>query len=1402
MASPSSSLTKTPSEQGSPTEKPMDSNEETTLKTDDDDRSSLKSEHDSNRDKTEGNDESIDQRTDQDPNPFQGLGGPWTFNAFQGSSMKLVGALTRTAERTADESNVSRFIPSSLKNRLFQRDESSTPIGQAIKGAAMSTARRSVSSMKKLRDTLFKSNEGTHGTAHEHHSDTADTRADSPKAQALRKQRTRSLVSSMVRDITYLAQVAFTEIGATEEMFDNDFKTNLTEGILDTEYNFHSWDRLHHLMSNVKARETLRALMWDAVGAHFPIHSRPLSPIRTLMAESLFHSACSIADFMTSRSSYDPPVSTMTPSLPPDIDDIRLFELRSFRALWQKVLRNSDYVITELDLDNLSAGTRVQGYMCVHPDSILVILMENWEGRPRPQATQEIQRFITREALPIRRGLLESSLVGSVRTVDEADENANRTNDTSIGTERPSTEDADERTDDGSTNSGKSDATIRTTDSQLNRSNPANPIGIRRYLMMSPNLRVELSESPADYVIYLYNKALVYFTGQIQIPMPPAMEEGVRTFYSQSSGSTLGILMTQVSDVAWRAVFKTTVIDYFTLLFPASTYIDLQVQAMVHIPITLAVYATKYALGKTDRDLSTVCMLNVKEFRDIWEVYSEELRLEMTQRINALDTTKANPLQDPDQVKSPPTPLRTNLSTDTLTPPEDGISEAGVKRAFDDLSPITQQEETKRPWRAPDIPFPSMPPPQWSNHCVGWYERNTRGQITWRSRIPNIDLATLPDNLVFIDNHWTGRTLPDGTVFLGRFPCGRPSFGLPEHTDHTRTNPEASRTVPESTEPPTQRPDPVVPTPAPATRSPRQATNESNLKPGAYTPGGTPKILAFHDTVQTYEIPGRQDQEHYYDGDTVDEDPETYQASTVAPLMTRLKYASSPSAFWVPNPVQGSTPVKHWSQGTGVGSTKQPMTIRPDLMHQPHTTPNQGDSGGNHGGRGNFNGPPHYTPSPQPPNGGGNGPPFPPHSGSGGAPPPQGPSSSGSVASSAGGPNRRKRFTCKPDIAAYKEYKAEAGYAAWIEDTVVVMRAQGLGDLLDPNYLPPIGDEEDFHAKQAFTYMMLKKKVLTPTGEQIVANHKTTFDAQAVLYELATEAISSTSAVLSGRALLQKLVASRFDPRSAGATAIKYITTFQRLVTIYNEQQSKPDLVLNDELKKTLLQAGVSTVAILRAVSDREQDSVIRGGDPLSYIQYLTVLKNQATLYDEQYSGRRSANTHDLSINVADGQDPSDSDITNEINEFLVNAMQRRTSGASMNKETWESLSPEGKATWDKMDANDKRLVLQYAKQRADKATTSINTHETSAPEESANSTPETTIEISAAEVHNAVTKARKESHPGDARRVMGSPNGTKKNAQVNHVAFSHLSIDDTSIDDVIAQYWDEDSDSDEDQDF
>lgn len=395
-------------------------------------------------------------------------------------------------------------------------------------------------------------------------------------------------------------------------------------------------------------------------------------------------------------------------------------------------------------------------------------------------------------------------------------------------------------------------------------------------------------------------------------------------------------------------------------------------------------------------------------------------------------------------------------------------------------------------------------------------------------------------------------------------------------------------------------------------------------------------------------------------------------------------------------------------------------------------------------------------------------------------------------------------------MTQYKEYKNPEDYTTWIEDTVTVMRAQGLGELLDVNYRPPIGEEDDFYAKQAWTYMMLKKKVHTATGEIIVAEYRESGDAQAVLFALSEEALTSTSAVLNSRALLDKLVRSRFDPRGANASAVRYIASFQRLVSNYNEMQPVHGTRLNDDLKKSLLQASMAGVTILRAVGDREQESIIRGGAPLNYGDYLALLRSQAALYDEQLSGRRSANTHELQVNVATSVD--DCDVVDEINEFLVNAMQRRMPGASMDKDTWESLSPEGKATWDKLEASDKRKVLQYAKQRAEKSskdTISANTHEgTLAGNDEQVDNGDGSGIITEAEVYKVVSKARKESHPGDPRRVMGNDGkpDRRPKSQVNHIDFHQDGeVEDADVEDAIARYWNDDSsdsDSDGDQDF
>ena len=53
-----------------------------------------------------------------------------------------------------------------------------------------------------------------------------------------------------------------------------------------------------------------------------------------------------------------------------------------------------------------------------------------------------------------------------------------------------------------------------------------------------------------------------------------------------------------------------------------------------------------------------------------------------------------------------------------------------------------------------------------------------------------------------------------------------------------------------------------------------------------------------------------------------------------------------------------------------------------------------------------------------------------------------------------------------------------------------------------------------------------------------------------------------------------------------------------------------------------------------------------------------------------------------------------------ELEVYMAN-QTRRLPGASMNKETWQAISNEGKVTWDKLNGADKKQILQYATQHA-----------------------------------------------------------------------------------------------------
>ena len=197
------------------------------------------------------------------------------------------------------------------------------------------------------------------------------------------------------------------------------------------------------------------------------------------------------------------------------------------------------------------------------------------------------------------------------------------------------------------------------------------------------------------------------------------------------------------------------------------------------------------------------------------------------------------------------------------------------------------------------------------------------------------------------------------------------------------------------------------------------------------------------------------------------------------------------------------------------------------------------------------------------------------------------------------------------------------------------------------------------------------------------------------------------------------------------------------------------------------------------------------GGPPFSYGEYLTSVKSVATQFDEQRTGK---STRDINMMMYDDESEEAALIEYAINEVKRQWRNPEQLAAQMNKDTWTSLSSDTQTIWDTIPKEDKAKILSYADKRGERRkekdatrTTRVNNHEIAPPEEpSTDDVPDTpSDELPSINVNNVLSKARREAHPGDPRRVLGSNKKSYLEAMVHRVG-----------------QYDDDSSSDESDDF
>jgi hypothetical protein len=375
-------------------------------------------------------------------------------------------------------------------------------------------------------------------------------------------------------------------------------------------------------------------------------------------------------------------------------------------------------------------------------------------------------------------------------------------------------------------------------------------------------------------------------------------------------------------------------------------------------------------------------------------------------------------------------------------------------------------------------------------------------------------------------------------------------------------------------------------------------------------------------------------------------------------------------------------------------------------------------------------------------------------------------------------PRGTKVFSCKPDATVFPTLKSNAQFQLWYIEVIATARAQGFAEVFIPEYTPDQSDPYavlDWQAKQAFGYMVLMNKVQTVSGKRIVLDHKLSGDAQAAMMDIIFECEHSNHAILDSREIIQKLSNLRFNP---SRPSLPYVVFFENLVEKYNGQQTDRAAQLTDPLIKSMLQIAIQPVKALNEVTNREGDGIATGGRPYTFSEFLAIVKTTASMDDKRFKNHRSVKLHEIEDVDSISSDVGDMNLEDGLE---INETQRRPLGATMNKETWNSISGEGKKKWDALDASDKAKILSYAKKRGERSSIEANQHEIDEGE--AEDEPEGTMEPTdpsedAIEVNQTLAGARGEAHAADPRRMLGNDKPAKPNRDVNTVSWTVNTVD------------------------
>ncbi|KAL7567066.1 hypothetical protein ACA910_002790 [Epithemia clementina (nom. ined.)] len=202
----------------------------------------------------------------------------------------------------------------------------------------------------------------------------------------------------------------------------------------------------------------------------------------------------------------------------------------------------------------------------------------------------------------------------------------------------------------------------------------------------------------------------------------------------------------------------------------------------------------------------------------------------------------------------------------------------------------------------------------------------------------------------------------------------------------------------------------------------------------------------------------------------------------------------------------------------------------------------------------------------------------------------------------------------KRDSAAFPTFKDDKYFDYFSRSFEAVADAQGLGDLLDPDFQPDHSDKYAvalFNKQQKFLYSVLLTTLQTDEGKSIVRAHAKDKDSQAILREMHHHYTRSTIARNEITSLTTYITNLCLDSSWRG-TPESFIMHFKDQLRLLDALQPISE-ILPDTMHRTLLMNVIEVVGDLCCVQNLFE--YLQHKEPshnITFEQYYSLLKNIA----------------------------------------------------------------------------------------------------------------------------------------------------------------------------------------------